>query len=105
MKDYAFHPEAFDDLDEIWEHIAADDIDAADRVVADIFDVIRSLPAFPDRGHRRSDLSAGPLRFVHAFDYLIAYAPDEDPVWIIAILHGRRNPRVLAAILRDRERQ
>jgi hypothetical protein len=33
----------------------------------------------------------------------IAYAPDERPLWVIAVLHGRRNPRVLAAILRGRE--
>ena len=36
-------------------------------------------------------------------EYLIAYAPDEKPLWIVAIPHGRRSPRVLAAILRTRE--
>jgi plasmid stabilization system protein ParE len=36
MSGYAFHPEAFADLDEIWESIADDNIDAADRVLADI---------------------------------------------------------------------
>jgi len=36
-------------------------------------------------------------------DYLIAYAPDEDPVWVLAVIHGRRNPRVMAAILRGRD--
>ena len=34
MSGYAFHPEAFADLDEIWDHIAEDNIDAADRVLA-----------------------------------------------------------------------
>ena len=34
MSGYAFHPEAFTDLDDIWEYIAADNIDAADRLVA-----------------------------------------------------------------------
>jgi hypothetical protein len=45
----------------------------------------------------------GLLRFILVYDYLIAYAPDEKPLWVIAVLHGSRNPRVLAAILRGRE--
>lgn len=40
MSRYAFHPEAFADLDQIWEFLAEDNIDAADRVIA-VFDVIR----------------------------------------------------------------
>ena len=36
MSGYAFHPEALTDLDEIWEDIADDNVDAADRVLADI---------------------------------------------------------------------
>jgi hypothetical protein len=33
---------------------------------------------------------------------LIAYAPNERPLWVIAILHGRRNPRLMASILKSR---
>ena len=33
MSGYAFHPDAFADLDEIWEYIAQDNIDAADRKI------------------------------------------------------------------------
>jgi hypothetical protein len=33
---------------------------------------------------------------------VIVYAPDEKPLAVIAVLHGRRNPRVIAAILRRR---
>src|SRR5436190_20994028 len=33
MSGYAFHPAAFADLDEIWEYIAQDNIDAADRKI------------------------------------------------------------------------
>jgi plasmid stabilization system protein ParE len=36
-------------------------------------------------------------------DYLIAYAPDEKPIVVLAVLHGRRSPRVMAAILRERQ--
>jgi len=31
---------------------------------------------------------------------LMAYATDEKPLWVVAAIHGRRNPRVMAAILR-----
>jgi len=34
MTGYGFHPEALRDLDEIWEYIALENLDAADRVIA-----------------------------------------------------------------------
>lgn len=36
-------------------------------------------------------------------NFLIAYAPDERPLWVVAIIHGSRSPRVMAALLRGRE--
>ncbi len=36
MSGYVLHPAAFDDLDDIWEYIAADSLDAADRVLGEI---------------------------------------------------------------------
>ena len=99
---FQLHPEAAQDLTEIWEYIAAEDPLAARTVREDILETIRSLLHFPNRGHRRSDLTSRPLRFIRVRDYLVAYVPDEDPLWVIAVLHGRRDPRVLAAILRSR---
>ena len=103
MSGFVFHPDAVADLNEIWEYIAADNPGAADRVMEEIREAIRSLVSFPQQGHRRSDLSSRPLRFYPLRDYLIAYAPDEKPLVVLAILHGRRNPRVIAALLRGRE--
>ncbi len=103
MSGFALHPDAYTDLDEIWEFIAADNQDAADRVVEEIYETIRGLVPFPRLGHKRSDLTSRPLRFQTVRDYLIAYAPDENPLVVIAVLHGRRSPRVIAAILRGRE--
>ena len=103
MTGYDFHPEAALDLDEIWEFIAEDSLDAADRVVADVLGRIDALVPFPHQGHRRPDLTSRPLRFALVHEYLIAYAPDEKPLWVIAVMHGRRSPRVMAAILRGRE--
>ena len=103
MSDYTSHPEAFQDLDEIWEYIAQDNLNAADRVLEDIRVAIQSLVDAPHQGHRRPDLTSRPVRFRVVYSYLIAYAPDERPLLVIALLHGRRNPRVMAAILRGRE--
>ncbi|MGA3096772.1 MAG: type II toxin-antitoxin system RelE/ParE family toxin [Bryobacteraceae bacterium] len=102
MTGYDFHPEASVDLDEIWEFIAAENLDAADGVIEDILAAIDVLARFPNRGYRRPELTSRPLRFTQARGYLIAYAPDEKPLWVVAVIHGRRSPRVMAAILRGR---
>ena len=100
---YALHPEAFADLDDIRDYIARENPDAADRVMSEIFDTIRGLVPYPNRGRLRPDLTSRPLRFTLVREYLIAYAPEEKPLWVVAVMHGRRNPRVMAAILRGRE--
>lgn len=100
---FVLHPQAAQDITDIWEFIAADNPQAASRVREDILNTIRALVPFPHQGYRRSDLTARPLRFTTVRDYLIAYAPDEHPLLVIAVLHGRRNPRVMASILRARD--
>lgn len=102
MSGFVLHPDAYVDLEEIWEYIAADGLDAADRVREEIYDAIQSLAAFPYTGHSRPDLTARPLRFQSVREFVIAYAPEEKPLAVIAVLHGRRSPRVIAAMLRGR---
>jgi hypothetical protein len=34
--------------------------------------------------------------------FLIVYAPDQKPLLMLAVLNGRRNPRIIAASLRSR---
>jgi plasmid stabilization system protein ParE len=100
---FALHPLAAQDITEIWEYIAADNPLAAGRVREDIHKAIRGLVTFPERGHTRTDLTSRPLRFIRVRQYLIAYAPDKKPLLIIAVVHDRRDPDVLAAILKSRE--
>lgn len=103
MSSYVVHPEAAQDLNEIWEYIARDSPDAADRVLNNIHDAIQSLATMPQIGHARRDLTSSPLRFWRVYDYLIVYAPDEQPMGILAVVHGRRNPRIIAEVLRRRQ--
>jgi toxin ParE1/3/4 len=100
---FALHPEAARDITEIWEYIAQDNPLAARRVREEILSRIRAVVPFPHSGHKRPDLTGRPLRFLLVREYLIAYAPDEKPLWVVAVMHGRRSPRVMAAILRGRE--
>ena len=74
MSGYDLHPEAFTDIDQ-------DSPEAAHRVVNEIYDAIQSVVPFPRLGHRRPDLTNRPVRFIRVRDYLIAYAPDEKPLW------------------------
>jgi plasmid stabilization system protein ParE len=100
---FDLHPLAAQDIADIWTFIAEDSPQGARRVREEILDAIRALVPFPHQGHNRPDLTSRPLRFAVVREYLIAYAPDEKPLWVIAVIHGRRNPRVMAAILRGRE--
>ena len=95
-------PGATQDITEIWEFIAAENPVAAKRVREEILETIRSLASFPHKGHRRADITKRSLRFLIVRDYIVVYAPDEKPLAVIAVLHGRRSPRVIAAILRGR---
>lgn len=100
---FKLHPEAARDITDIWELIAEDNPQAARRVREDILESIRKLVPFPHQGHKRPDLTSRALRFHTIRDYLIAYAPEEKPLLVIAVLHGRRSPRIIAAILRGRK--
>ena len=99
---YGLHPQAYLDLDEIRDYIAEDSPDAADRIIEEIFDCSERLVRFPGQGHVRPDRTSKGLRFVVVRNYLIAYAPERKPLRIIAVLHGRRNPRLIADLLRGR---
>ncbi len=100
---FVLHPEAARDIAEIWEFIAQENPLAAGRVRDEILNAVRSLAAFPGQGHRRPDLTSRPLRFHAVRNYLLAYAPDETRLLVIAVVHGRRSPRIVAAMLRSRE--
>jgi toxin ParE1/3/4 len=103
MSGFVFHPGALADLTEIWEYIAADNPGAADRFLEEIRDAIRALVPFPQSGHRRPDLTSRPIRFQVVRDFLLVYTPEESPLVVLAVLHGWRSPRVMAAILRERK--
>ncbi len=72
----------------VWEFVAVDNVDAANRLIEEILSSVRALVPFPNVGRRRPDLTSRPLRFSGVRDYLIVYAPEEEPLWVVAVLHG-----------------
>jgi len=45
MPNYLLSPEALDDLQNIWDYIAADNVEAADRVIEELFEAfVQSRP-------------------------------------------------------------
>ena len=100
---FSLHPGAAQDITEIWEYIAADNPSAARRLREEILEALHRLVAYPQQGHRRPDLTSKPIRFHAVRTYLIAYLPEDKPLSILAVIHGRRSPRIIAATLRSRE--
>ena len=102
MTGYDFDPEGRLDLDEIWEFIRADNLAAADRMITEILAAIDAR-AFSQSGPQAPGPHHTAMRFILVHEYLIACAPDAKPLWVVAVMHGRRSPRVMAAILRGRD--
>jgi antitoxin ParD1/3/4 len=88
---FSVAPQAIDDLLEIWEYIARDSEEAADRVQSEFFETFDALARMPGQGHSRKDLTRRPVLFFPLYSYLIVYQPEIDPIRIMAVVHGRRN--------------
>jgi plasmid stabilization system protein ParE len=91
MVNYSFSPEARVDLLAIWDYIANDNIDAADRVEKDIIEAITILASNPELGHFRRDLTSRRVRFWRIHSYLIIYDPGVQPLEVVRILSGYRD--------------
>ena len=96
MSGCVFSETAREDLVALWEYIAQDDIDAADRVRHAIREAVDTLVTLPGMGHRRDDVADETLRFWPVFSYLIVYRPQTDPLEIVRVISGYRD---IAALL------
>jgi plasmid stabilization system protein ParE len=76
------------DLDDLWEFIARNNVEAADRILEEIYEVLQRLVRMPLIGHFRGDLADRSHRFWPVRDFLIVYHPDTSPLEIVRILRG-----------------
>ncbi|MES2198406.1 MAG: type II toxin-antitoxin system RelE/ParE family toxin [Pseudomonadota bacterium] len=78
------------DLDSIWSYIAADNIKAADNLLARIGTVFKMLVQNPLAGRARADLARG-LRSVTVGNYIVFYFALSDGVEIVRVMHARQD--------------
>lgn len=97
MIQYILSPEARDDVDEIVNYIAEDNIGAARRVLRKLRAAMERLAEMPGMGHLREDLTDEPLRFWPAFSYLIIYRSETKPLQVVRVLHGARDVKSILA--------
>lgn len=91
MNKYVLSVPAELDLDEIWNYIAQDNIDAADRWINTLFDAFSSLAQTPGMGHKREDLTAFPILFWPVGAHLILYRVQKELIEIVAVTQGARD--------------
>ena len=90
MPSFRFLPLARCDLNEIWEYIGEDNLDAAERLVERIEELCELLAQRPQLGRRREELAPG-LRSFPAESYFIFYQPIPDGIEVVRVLHASRD--------------
>jgi plasmid stabilization system protein ParE len=91
MSSYVLSRDADRELDELWDYIAADSVDAADRLAAKLMDAFEALARHPGMGHKRHDLTSHPVLFWPVGNYLVIYRAESSPIEVLAIVHGARD--------------
>jgi plasmid stabilization system protein ParE len=91
MFPYVLSPEALQDLQDIWDFIASDNVVAADKLEDEFFEAFEILAKRPRLGHVRSDLTQRGVRFWPVGQYLIVYRSLPAPLQVVAVLHGARD--------------
>jgi plasmid stabilization system protein ParE len=99
MPAYVLSPDALQDLQNIWNFIALDNVAAADKLENEFFEAFEMLVQHPQMGHARSDLTERDVRFWPIGSYLVVYRSIPATLEIVAVLHGARD---IAEVVRSR---
>jgi plasmid stabilization system protein ParE len=91
MKRFILTPRAKQDVNDIWDYIANEDIEAADRVLDALDNAMIKLAKNPGLGHWREELTDKRHRFLLVYSYLIVYRHATKPLQIIRVLHAARD--------------
>jgi len=78
------------DLDELWAYIAANNPDAADRMVDAVLEGSRMHVRFPNMGQKRDELRPG-LRCFVVSPFVVFYRTVDDTIEVLRVLHGARD--------------
>ena len=97
MSAYVLSPEALRDLQDTWDFVAFDNVNAADKLLDEFFNAFEKLARQPGMGQTRPDLTARDVRFRPTGSYPIVYRQLPATLQIVAILHGARDvPEILS---------
>jgi len=83
-------PLAAADILDIWDHIAEDSLDQADRWVDNLDEKLKLIATQPLIGRAREDLAAG-MRSFPSGRYVIFYAPIDGGIDVVRVLHSARD--------------
>ena len=83
-------PLAAADILDIWEYIAEDSIEQADRWVEMLDEKFKLIATQPLMGRTRTELAANVRSFPFG-RYVIFYEPIEDGVDVVRVLHSARD--------------
>jgi toxin ParE1/3/4 len=83
-------PSAYQDLQAIWDFVAARDEVAARRLVQSITDKFNFLLSFPDSGRLRHELLVD-MRSFPVGRYVVFYQASAEGIEILRVLHGSRD--------------
>ena len=101
MKRYVLTPSAKRDVNDIWDYIARDNIEAADRVLDDLESAMVKLAKNPGVGHWREELADKRHRFLLVYSYLIVYRHEAKPLQIVRVLHAARDVQSIFGLSPD----
>lgn len=79
MKRFVLTPRAKQDVSDIWDYIADDNIEAADRMLEALDSAMVRLAKNPGIGHWREELTDKRHRFFPVYSYLIVYRQETKP--------------------------
>jgi antitoxin ParD1/3/4/toxin ParE1/3/4 len=91
MNKFVLSQRARRDLEDIWEYIAADNLDAAERWLGEAEKAFHLLAEWPNLGHPRKDLTHKPVLFWPIGRYLIIYRGDRRPVEVVRVVSAFRD--------------
>ena len=91
MSRFLLTPQAELDLAEIWDYIAQDSIQNADRILDELEKTMLGLADNPGMGYLREEWADRRHRFWPVYSYIIMYRHETKPLQILRIVSGYRN--------------
>lgn len=101
MKRFVLTTRARQDVSDLWDYIADDNIEAANRVLEALETAMLKLAKNPGIGHLREELADQRHRFFLVYSYLIVYRHQTKPLQIIRVLHAARDVQIILGLSAD----